>query len=196
MAGAKVIRVTAETEPMTAATSNAHEIVLEAADGLESREIARATSGVVEMERKLKTEKDTLRTIVDIPIPASAEAPKRPTNAVSIRESNGSSARAPSAGRARARIWRVMEVVGAGMIGGGGGGGGSFFDDVAASFRGGGGRDGICGVPLRGRRRGLECRRRGMGVGRMKAGVGMVVGAGDPRCAGVGVPILGGRAPV
>ena len=65
---------------------------------------ALATRGVMDMERKLKIEKETLRTMVATAVPASAAGPSRPTKAVSMRERSGSRAREPMAGRASMNI--------------------------------------------------------------------------------------------
>lgn len=99
----------------------------EAAEGEVEVARALATRGVVEIQRKLKREKEMFRIIVERPTPARESVPRRPTNAVSIRERRGSRARAPRAGRARVRIWRFR-------VGWGGGVGSVCFDVVVAKM--------------------------------------------------------------
>lgn len=77
--------------------------------------MAFATSGVVDIERKWKTEKDVLSSIVAMPVPARDVTPRRPTKAVSISDSNGSSAKAPSAGIAKDTISRVIDALQVGV---------------------------------------------------------------------------------
>lgn len=81
----------------------------DAAKGRSSAAWAAATRGVRLTQRKLKMEKAMLRTMVERPTPAMAETPRRPTKAVSISERRGSRARAPRAGRARAKISWLRE---------------------------------------------------------------------------------------
>mmetsp|Transcript_33510 Transcript_33510/g.132193 ORF Transcript_33510/g.132193 Transcript_33510/m.132193 type:complete len:263 (-) Transcript_33510:795-1583(-) len=83
--------------PAMNAIHRAEAMVLEA-NSRSPRPKASAICGVVTIPKKLKHVNDKLKTLLLIPTPPSASAPRRPRNAVSASATSGSKARAPRAG--------------------------------------------------------------------------------------------------